>query len=255
VIGKQTYEQLAKKDNVSKRTIQRTLDKYVGKKHKSNHRKVIILMDTTYFGRGFGVTVFRDSYNHENLYWEYVKHETAAIYKTGINLLQEQGYEILGIVCDGKRGLLTGFPEIPVQMCQFHQIAIVTRYITKKPKLQAGKELKEVVEKLVYTDKASFAEWLQRWYEKWDEFINEKTVHEETGQWCYTHKRVRSAYMSLKRNLPYLFMWEKYYELKIPNTTNSLEGIFSNVKNKLRVHAGLRQRRKQKVIDTILDIK
>ncbi|MCH7733393.1 MAG: hypothetical protein IIB44_12955 [Candidatus Marinimicrobia bacterium] len=36
------------------------------------------------------------------------------------------------------------------------------------------------------------------------------------------------------------------------NTTNGLEGVFSNLKTKLRVHAGLKRNRKIKVIDQYL---
>jgi hypothetical protein len=41
-------------------------------------------------------------------------------------------------------------------MCQFHQIAIIRRYLTKKPKLQASKELWVHVMLLTKTDKESF---------------------------------------------------------------------------------------------------
>jgi len=37
-----------------------------------------------------------------------------------------------------------------------------------------------------------------------------------------------------------------------PNTTNSLEGVFSNLKTKLRVHAGIKQHRKIKIINELL---
>ena len=46
--------------------------------------------------------------------------------------------------------------DIPVQMCNFHQVAIVRRYLTKKPKMQASKELWEHTLLLVHTDKESF---------------------------------------------------------------------------------------------------
>jgi len=65
-------------------------------------------------------------------------------------------------------------------------------------------------------------------------------------------KRIRSAYRSLKSNLPYLFTWYDNMDLKIPNTTNSLEGTFSNLKNKIRVHAGLKKHRKMKLINELL---
>ena len=208
-------------------------------------------MDTSYFG-SFGVMVFRDSYKRENILWNFVKHENLHFYISGINTLKSMGWEILGIVCDGKRGLFKAFNTIPVQMCHYHQTSIVTRYITKRPKLEAGKQLKEVVQLLTVTDKESFTGALFDWNKKWNDFLLEKTINPETGKWHYTHKRIRSAYRSLKSNLPYLFTWYDNMDLKIPNTTNSLEGTFSNLKNKIRVHAGLKKHRKMKLINEIL---
>jgi len=88
--------------------------------------------------------------------------------------------------------------------------------------------------------------------EKWKEFLKERTVNHETGKWFYTHKRLRSAYRSLKTNLPYLFTYQKYPKLNIPNTTNSLDGTFSNFKSLLRMHKGLTRARRYKVICEIL---
>jgi len=41
-------------------------------------------------------------------------------------------------------------------MCQFHQVAIIRRYITKNQKLPASIELKELVAMIKLTDKESF---------------------------------------------------------------------------------------------------
>ena len=209
-------------------------------------------MDTSYYGHSFGLMVFRDPQYKINIHWTFVEHETLEGYKKGITYLQEQGWEIKGIVCDGKRGLFRAFPGIPVQMCQFHQQQIITRYITKKPKLEAGKELQEIMRWLSETDKESFTELLRRWYERWSSFLSEKTIDRDERHWHFTHKRLRSAYRSLKSNLPYLFTWYDNYQLGIPNTTNSLEGTFSNIDNKLRVHAGLKSHRKQLFVSHLL---
>lgn len=103
-------------------------------------------MDTTYWGRGFGVMLFKDALTKENLLKYYVKNETNALYVQGINELKSLGFEVVGIVCDGRKGLIQSFENIPVQMCQFHQSAIIRRYLTKKPKLKAAQELMEVVD-------------------------------------------------------------------------------------------------------------
>ena len=137
-------------------------------------------------------------------------------------------------------------------MCQFHQVAIITRYITKNPKLEAGKELRKIILLLTRTNKEDFISRLEQWHQKWKDFLMEKTYNFKTGRWYYTHKRSRSAYRSLKTNTPHLFRFLDYPELNIPNTTNSIEGVFSNLKTKLRVHAGLKQERKKRVINELL---
>jgi hypothetical protein len=206
-------------------------------------------MDTTYFGRTFGVMLFKDAVTGENLYKEYVKYESNRLYREGITHLKEQGFEIKAIVCDGRKGLFRLFNGIPVQMCQFHQTAIITRYLTRNPKTPAAKELRILTLTLAKTGKEDFAGALARWFDKWEEFLNERTVNEETGKSFYTHKRLRSAYRSLKTNLPWLFTFSDHPDLKIPNTTNSIDGLFADLKNKLRCHNGLSEIRKKKFID------
>jgi len=252
IAGKQTYKQLALKYDCSVKTIQRRLDQVKVHQIERTPRKVVVLMDTTYWGRGFGVMLFKDAYSKENLLKYYVKTETNILYIRGIKELQEKGFIVLGIVCDGRKGLIQAFEEIPVQMCQFHQSAIMRRYLTKKPKLQAAQELMEVVDLLKQTDKESFQGVLNEWHIKWEKFLNERTTNEETGKSFYTHKRLRSAYRSLKNNLPWLFIWYDHIEIDIPNTTNAIDGHFADLKNKLRNHNGLSEKRKRKFIDEFL---
>ena len=138
-------------------------------------------------------------------------------------------------------------------MCQFHQIAIENRYLTRRPKLEPAIELRRITLNLTKTDEETFAKQLNDWYTKYQFFLKEKTINPITRRWFYTHKRIRSAYRSLKTNLPYLFIYQKYPELKIPNTTNSLDGYFSNLKTLLRIHRGLTKKRRFKVISEILN--
>lgn len=204
-------------------------------------------MDTTYFGREFGVMLLKDAQGN-NLYWNFVKYETITLYVEAINYLKTQGLQIGGIVCDGRKGLFRALAEYPIQMCQFHQMAIVTRYLTRKPRIHASIELKEVVHFLPRTDKESFHGALEEWGNKWNDFMSERAINPETGRSRYIHKRLRSAYMSLKRNEQYLFTWYDHPELEMPNTNNLLEGTFTDLKNKLRCHNGLNRKRKEKFI-------
>ena len=141
-------------------------------------------------------------------------------------------------------------------MCQFHQIKQVTKYLTRRPQTEAGRELRTLILTLTTTDEAMFTKALEAWHAKWGGYIEEKTVDSfVTGKkkWYYTHGKVRSAYRSIKHNLPYLFTYLKYPELNIPNTTNDLDGSFSALKKKLAVHHGLRRDRRFKVISQLLN--
>ena len=247
--GKQTYSQLAERFCCSAKTIQRKLDKVQIIRRKEFSNTAVIIMDTTYFGRGFGVMVFKNSLDRVVLYKQYVRYETNALYLTGISEISRRGVSIQAIVCDGRQGLFGLFSDIPIQMCQFHQIQIVLRYLTRKPKTQAAIELKKLTLKLTKQSKEEFINSLNNWYLRWSDYLNERSKSLSTSKTYYTHKRLRSAYLSLKRHLPYLFVFQDYPDLKIPNTTNALDGQFADLKNKLRNHNGLSKVRKMKFID------
>ena len=208
-------------------------------------------MDTTYFGRKFGVMVFKNSLTGQILFKQYLKRETNKLYLSGIEEITKRGIKIQAIICDGRKGLLQLFDNIPIQMCHFHQVAIIRRYLTKRPKMQASKELWEHVLLLSRTDKESFVGGLKDWYDKWKDFLNERKI-DASGKNRYVHKRLRSAYRSLQTNLPWLFTWYDNMQLKIPNTTNAIDGHFADLKNKLRNHNGLSIVRKKKFIDEFL---
>ena len=137
-------------------------------------------------------------------------------------------------------------------MCLFHQLQIINRYLTRKPKLEANIELRKLSLTLTNITEDVFKKELNIWYKKWKDFLNEKTINPETGRWFFTHKRLRSAYKSLTTNLPYLFTYQKYPKLNISTTTNSLDGSFSYLKILLRIHRGQTQTRRKKMIDEIL---
>ena len=211
-------------------------------------------MDTTYFGRTLGVMVFKDSLTGQVLLKQYVKQETNKLYLQGIAEIVRRGIKIQAIICDGRKGLFQLFgKDIPVQMCNFHQVAIVRRYLTKKPKMQASKELWVHTLLLRQTDKESFEGGLNAWHEKWSDFLNEQKA-DEKGKKRYVHKKLRSAYRSLKTNLPWLFTWYDNIDLKVPNTTNAIDGHFADLKNKLRNHNGLSMARKKKFIDEFFKV-
>jgi len=206
-------------------------------------------MDTTYWGRNFGVVVLKDWRTKRILWRKFVRYETLADYKEGIDWLECYGFKIEGIVCDGLRGLFQILSKYKVQMCQYHQLQIVKRYLTMNPELPASIELLSLVSKLTKTDKERFIDAFEAWCNRWDTFLKERTGDKRTGKTHYVHKPLRSAYLSIKRNMPYLWTWYDYVEIGIPNTNNALEGVFTDLKTKLRNHAGLSKERRKKFID------
>lgn len=253
VEGKQTYSEIGRAHGVSARTVQRRLTEYRPKELEKEPREVVVLMDTTYWGREYGVMLFKDAVTNENLLKYFVTAETVEKYVQGIAELGRRGYRVLGIVCDGRRGLFNAFPDMPIQMCQFHQQKIVTTRLTRRPKTEAGRELRSLTLMLTKTDRESFEGALSLWHEKWADYLDERTTDVETGKSHYTHKPLRSAYLSLKRNLPHLFTYLDHMDIGMPNTTNAIDGHFSELKTKLRVHNGLSQKQKRKFITEFLE--
>jgi len=64
-------------------------------------------MDTTYWKRGFGVMVFKNSLDGVVLFKQYVRYETNALYLSGIEEIRRRGIYIQAIVCDGRQTLTT----------------------------------------------------------------------------------------------------------------------------------------------------
>ena len=247
--GKQTAAQLAEQHGCSIKTIRRYLAKATTQANGVlPQAPVNLVMDTTYFGRKWGVMVLYDACSKRALMVVAVERETNALYTQAVAALREKGVVIQSIICDGKSGLLGSFLDISVQMCQFHQIKIIVRHLTRKPKSQAAQALRSLSLTLTETTQAAFEAALKRWYEQYAAFLNERSVNEETGQSHYTHKRLRAAYNSLKRHLPWLFTCERFPNLGIPNTTNLLEGKFSEMKQFLQCHRGLKEESKLRFI-------
>lgn len=144
------------------------------------------------------------------------------------------------------------FEEIPIQICHFHQLQIVKRKLTLRPETEAGQTLLSIGFSIAKKNEEALARELADWFKTYGAFINERTYITGTNRWRYTHRRVRSAYNSLKKNLPFLYTYQKYPELKIPNTTNSLDGYWSRLKNLLSAHRGKSAERKRKIATEIL---
>lgn len=249
---KQTYKEIAQRYGKSARWVQKIIDQHPINPWYVEPCKTAVIIDCCFFGKTFGCMVFRSPSLKRNIGWYEVEKETVQDYVTGVVELAMSGFKIIGVTVDGKPGVLQAMARlnIPVQMCHFHQIQIVSRYTTKHPRLQASKELLNIVHLLPQTDKESFEYWLKQWHERWKDFLNERSFDLLKHKWRYTHIRLRKAYRSLIRHMPYLFTFMSVSEL--PNTTNSMEAVFSHLKAKVKIHRGLKKDRKSDLVYELL---
>lgn len=249
---RQTLAQLAETSAHSARWVRTQIDRTKEPMRPLLPRQTVLAADTTFWGRQYGVVVFRSPTLKKNLWWAETTLETPEVYARGYATLKERGWDITAIVLDGKRGIPKAFEGIPLQLCQFHQVKTINTYLTRKPQTLAAQELRAIALTLARTDEATFTARLSAWEKHHRAFLDEHTFCGYCKRKHYVHRRLRSAYRSLMTNLPYLFTYKKYPELHIPNTTNCLDGMFSQLKNRLAVHRGLSKTRRYKIISAIL---
>jgi hypothetical protein len=244
-------EQIALKYAKGESTIWRYFDSFNDHTRlKSLPQKHInLVVDTTYFGKSLGYMIYRA--HGVNLYYQQVRSETIEALGVGLDILDVQGYTFKSITIDGRAGFIKyleeRYVETSLQYCQFHQKQTVQRYITNRPQTLCGSELKEFMKDLLKHDYNSFYQAYWSLKNKWKEFLKERNENKQ-----FKHRRLRAAFNSLKRNMPYLFTHKAKPELKIPNTTNSCDGHFNHFKKRVGRHCGLKKNRRIKLIEFII---
>ncbi len=249
---RQTVNDLTKTYEKSEKTIRTILDR--AETRPSVYippQCVVCIFDATHIGDDVLLNA-REPNLKLNLGWAWIESETKEGYATLKANLESRGFNLKAVILDGRTGIPRVFEGIPVQICQFHQLQIVRRKLTLRPETEAGQTLLAIGFSISKKTEAILTSDLTEWFKKYGDFINEHTYTNGTKRWRYTHRRVRSAYNSLKRNLPYLYTYQKYPDLKIPNTTNSLDGYWSRIKNLLSAHRGKNKERIRKIATEIL---
>jgi transposase-like protein len=256
---KQTYQQLWDKIWKSKRTVQRMFDKYIewsDEMYNDSITKVptTIVADCTWCG-DMWIIVFKSYQQRKVIYarvfeWE----ENKELYVSWIDYLRAKGWIIRSIVCDWLCGLEQAMTWLNFQTCQFHQLKNVIKYLTRKPKVEANRELLQIAYTIKDSSEIDFRLRLTIWHNKRKDMINQKTQSETNPKSRrYTHKKLRSAYTSIKRNLHILFTYTYHWDA-IPNTTNCLEWYFKLLKAKTDIHNGMTLERKKKLVLWLLAI-
>jgi len=239
--------------DISRSTVCRVLRKL--KKPAGNEvpKSVVALMDASYWGDNFGVVVAKDNLTGRVLWHKFIdRKERVEDYVEGVRWLEEECHaKVLCVVSDGLRGLKERLSPRLFQHCQFHQILTIRERITSRPKLEAAKEFYDLVNFMPRTDRASFEGLLGEWETKWKKVARKRGLGAD-GKMHYVNKNLRSAWLGVRKNMPYLWTFEEHYGLGIPNTNNAIEALFSDMKQKLRLHRGLSMERRKLLISRLL---
>ena len=185
-------------------------------------------MDAMYWGRRFGVVIFQDYKTGTVLWYKFIsRKENTADYEEGITYLNAVGVKINGIVCDGLIGLRERLIDYKFQYCQFHQLLTVKKYLTKQPKTEAGVDLLRLTEQMFYMDKESFVTSFDEWETRWHDYLCERSEPvngKRLGE--FKHKRLRSAWRSIRRNMPWLWTFYDNPESGIPSECYRMAAIY-----------------------------
>ncbi len=250
---KQTASEIAAEFGLSRSTISRRLKKIDVKWRQPSLQGMsgFVHLDVTYWGHNWGVLLALDDASNKPLYMAFVQAEKNSDYELAIQTIRDNGYEIRGIIIDGKRGLFAMFAEYKVQMCHYHMKQIVFRYLTKNPRLKAAVSLEILMMRLTKISKSAFFDAYKEWKQAYNDVINKRSVSKRNGKEHYTHRRLRTAMHSIDFYLPYLFTYQEDCCKGMPNTNNKIEGTFTDLKKNLNTHSGMSKQNRERFISGV----
>jgi len=217
---------------------------------EASGRVFVPVVDATFFGkRGpdqCGALAAVDGLTGDPLASLEIGNETAEGYRTICRALKDGGLSSPPFaVIDGKRGAEAAVRsawDIPVQLCQAHKIALADRYLLQNPRRESARALKALAHLMVSTDEATFRWGLESFARDFRADLEAKAVSWRTGKARYAYPRLRKAYRSLEKDAGRLFVCHRFLRetggVQV-NTSNRIEGSFSHLKPKVKVHRGL----------------
>ena len=120
---------------------------------------------------------------------------------------------------------LTKYYGISFQLCIIYMQMGVKHTLSSKPKTEAGMQLIMIAGTLHYISKNDFKELLDMFYERYENYLKERS-YDNYSKWHYKHRKLRRAYFSMRRNIELLFEFEM--TKNIPKHNNSIEASFGD---------------------------
>jgi len=264
IIERQVYKYLVRDSGYSQSKIQRIFNQYLNSAPVVEIRsktRVHLLIDGSYFPNGLCLILYYDhNLRYVQLYRETNQEKYTEI-KEDLQNLKKLGVDVYSVTCDGHKAILKSikkvFPNAIIQRCLVHIKRQVRNYLGSKPKLEQSASLLKLSNQITSIKSIEDSNiWLGaffNWYKINHEFINQKTQSQNTGRFWYTHKNLHAAFSLLENAIPNMFNYLD--DEQIPNTTNRIENYFTHLKDKLRIHRGLRFEAKKNFIKWYLYMK
>ena len=247
ILERQTFKTLNRDSRLSIDTLQRSFYNFLDQSPTVKILKrsnVHLQVDATYFEQ-FCLLCYQD---YDEGYTQLIRFSDGEHFeeiKEDLNNFIKLGVQIESITTDGHKSILKAIkkslPDVTVQRCLVHIQRMCLLWLTRFPKHTAGIELRQLVLMLLQikteNDRLYWTTQLEHWHSRHKPYLQEKTFHQQTDRYWYTHKLLRRSYFTIKRALPNMFHYLS--NPSIPHTTNSIEGFFSHLKNHLDLHRGL----------------
>jgi hypothetical protein len=217
-----------------------------------NKKPWVYGVDGKWLKRQGVVLVHRDVTHRENLYWSFHKSESYEALSDDLNkltklILDTSGNMPIAAISDWKSAILvavaTFFGPIPHQRCLAHVLRSVRRLLPEKSPISATLKLREIATRIKEInhkkDRKLWQKDVEKWHSHYGYLLKEKTPAPpgHTKKWWYTHGNLRRGYRLLTKDQDSLFM---FLDNKlIPKSNNSLEGVNSQLDQKLGNHRGI----------------
>lgn len=214
----------------------------------------VLFVDGIWLARDLVVLIARDG--EHTVSWYMAQSETSRAWEALMTPIPAPDV----VVCDGgtgfERARRRAWPRTRVQRRLFHAFCQVRRYVTSRPRLQAGRELYALAIELMHLDTLRQADWwverYLQWRGFWADFLEDVSYID--GRRVFTHERLRKARSSLSRLVSQGTLFTCLdpaltAEGPLPRTNNAIEGgVNAQLRDMLRNHRRMSLVRRVKAV-------
>lgn len=246
-----TYQYLAKKNKVSKRTLLHWFHHYLEQEPpkltlpSADRDYIYLVIDGKWNGKRDVTMIYRRSDLKTILHISVMKKEFGSLIKKDLEYLVSQGFICTGVVSDGGTGISKAvdqvFPHSPHQRCLAHLHRQLSNTLGKKPKDPRIQELLALVDHLFLIESREalkdWLAWVRQWYRENFYYLIERRS-DDIGRTWYAHPKARKVVHALLNSA------KSFTFLRcplMPKTSNCLEASIGVLTDKKRIHRGLKR--------------